>query len=149
MKRIVFLTILTVLTTGLAAAEPQWTEVAKASDGATSNADVASVKQVEGNTLVWFLTTGGAAEKYPYYNSKYPMGTTYKSLVVLQAFDCTKGRSATLQISYYSEENMTGEHLGSMTTPDKDVSFSYPTPGTVGSAQLDYACTYLSPKKKR
>lgn len=150
MKRALTLTICFLLTTNLAAAQPQWAEVTKAGDEATIYADIASVKYLDGKILVWFLTTGGPAEKFPYYNSKYPLGTNYKSSVVLQSFDCVKGRSATLQASYYSEETMSGEHLGSMTTPDKDISFSYPTPGTVGSAQMDYVCTYyLSLKKKK
>jgi hypothetical protein len=135
--------------TTLAAADPQWVEVTIAGDGATINADIASVKQVEGKTLVWFLTSGGTAKKLPMYNADHPAGTTYKSLVTLQSFDCVKGRSASLQASYYSEEDMSGEHLGSITTPDVAVSFSYPTPGTVGNAQLDYACKYLSLKKKK
>ena len=148
MKQITIFVLCATLTTALSAAQPQWVEVTKAGDGATSYADITSVKYVEGKTLVWFLTTGGTADKYPYYNPKYPLGTTYKSLVDLRSFDCAKSRSASLQASYYSEGNMSGENLGSMTTPDKDVSFSYPTPGTVGSALLDYVCTYLSLKKK-
>jgi hypothetical protein len=137
------------LTTTLFAADPQWVEVATAGDGAVTSADTASVKHVEGKTLVWFLTSGAAGETLPLYSSKYPSGTSYKSQVALQSFDCVKGRSATLQISYYSEENMTGEHLGSTTASDDKLFFSYPTPGTVGSAQLDYVCKYLSLKKKK
>jgi hypothetical protein len=151
MKRLTAFATGAILATSLFAADPQWIEVTKAgADGETTvYADIASVKHVEGKTLVWFLTTGGGGDKYPYYTSKYPLGTTYKSSVVLQSFDCAKGRSASLQASYYSEDNMSGEHLGSLTTPDKDISFSYPTPGTVGSGQLDYVCAYLAPKKRK
>jgi hypothetical protein len=148
MKWLIALAVFGVWTATLQAAQPQWTEVTKGGDGATTYADVASVRHAEGRTLVWFLNTGGPAEKLPIYVGDNPLGATYKSSVTLVSFECTMGRFALLQMSYYSDANMGGRSLGSTTTPDKSVLFSYPTPGTVGSAQLDYVCKYLSLKKK-
>jgi len=125
------------------AAAPNW--VAIIPDG--SWLDAASVKHVGGKLLIWFVHNTTKPEVYPYAAVGTTYGATYSSTADLFSIDCKVGRWAELQIAYYTEPKMTGNFLGSITTPDSAVSFSYPIPGTVGSSEFDFACSRFARKK--
>ena len=129
----------------LLAAQPNWIAVTP-----DNNAwlDTASVKRVEGKLLIWFIHNTANAETYPYARPGLIYGSSvYKSTATLYSIDCKTGKWATLQTGYYSEQKLTGEYLGGTTTPDNAVSFSYPIPGSIGSSDVDVACSIFSSKK--
>ena len=133
----------------LFAGAPVWVEIGTSAEGDKTFADVESVKYVDGNILVWLLTNYATEQPYPYPNPKFPAGVNYVSAVGLNSFDCKRGRFAILQASYYAMEDMKGALLGSYNVPDKKISFYYPTPGTMGSTDLDFVCAKFETKKKK
>ena len=138
------LAVLVCATNQLSAAQPNWVAV---TPGNGAWLDVASIKRVDGKLLVWFVHDTTKAEAYPYARPGVLGTTFYKSTTTLYSIDCKAGNWATLQVAYYTEERMTGEFLGSSTTPDNAISFSYPIPGTVGSSNVDFVCGRFGDKK--
>ncbi len=141
-KETLALALLLVTAPGLLlAAEPIWVAVMPDTGPWV---DSASVKHVDGKILAWFVHNTTKPEVYPYAGQVF--GETYKSTANLYSIDCKLGRWAELQSAYYTEPKMTGDFIGGTTTPDSVVSFSYPIPGTVGSADVAFACDHFASK---
>ncbi|BBP01471.1 hypothetical protein SFSGTM_21790 [Sulfuriferula nivalis] len=125
-----FALVVLVFTSDLSlAAQPNWVAITPDNGDWL---DTASAKHVDGKLLVWIIHNMAKAEIYPYARPGVMYGTTfYKSITELDSIDCKAGKLATLQTAFYTEENMKGEFLGSTTTPDAAVLFSYPIPGVI------------------
>lgn len=61
-----------------------------------------------------------------------------RSQISLVEYDCAGGRSRPVQHTSFTGPNMTGTTEGSSTG---EASWRYPTPGSVGETQFNWACS--------
>lgn len=74
------------------------------------------------------------------YEQRKPLfhrGMSYRSLVVLDEFDCTRGRVHSLQGTVYAQPNLRGEAR----TATVEAQWQYAMPGTINELFLGIACS--------
>ena len=69
----------------------------------------------------------------------YPL-FTWRSYKELSYYDCKHGSVATKQLVYYDGENGAGNAVRTLSTPEGNLRFDDPIPGTLGDTLHRYVC---------
>jgi len=135
---------LLVITSGAFSASPVWIEVA-ADQKVHVFVDASNVRPRKNHLSAWVMYEYIEAQKYVEGEST----REYRSSLDLDAFDCSRRRSATMSKTLYSLPSGGGGAFGKLDVEADHLDWRRPGSRTLRAATLKFVCDLAKPKRRQ